>query len=109
MSNINPNRKRSEVPQEDRWATEDLFATDEAWEGINTLDARKWGEGTRKCFEAQLRMFPNMLTAEVAEEIEKFRDQAYGWKLSGAGGGGYLILISDTEIPNAIKVNIRRS
>ena len=30
MSNINPNRKRSEVPQEDRWATEDLFATDEA-------------------------------------------------------------------------------
>ena len=32
MSNINPNRKRSEVPQEDRWATEDLFATDEAWE-----------------------------------------------------------------------------
>jgi galactokinase/mevalonate kinase-like predicted kinase len=54
-------------------------------------------------------MFPNMLTEEVAEEIEKFRDQAYGWKLSGAGGGGYLILISDTEIPNAIKVNIRRS
>ena len=84
-------------------------ATDEAWEGINTLDARKWGEGTRTCFEAQLRMFPNMLTEEVAEEIEKFRDQAYGWKLSGAGGGGYLILISDTEIPNAIKVNIRRS
>ena len=25
-------RKRSEIPVEDTWATEDLYATDEAWE-----------------------------------------------------------------------------
>lgn len=32
MSEINRIRERSEIPVEDTWATEDLFATDEAWE-----------------------------------------------------------------------------
>ena len=36
--------------------------------------------------------------------IEKHRNHAYGWKLTGCGGGGYLVLISDTPVANAIKV-----
>ena len=35
--------------------------------------------------------------------IDEYRDKALAWKLSGAGGGGYLILISEEEIPNAIQ------
>jgi galactokinase/mevalonate kinase-like predicted kinase len=34
-------------------------------------------------------------------------DKVLAWKLSGAGGSGYLILISKEEVSNAIKVNIR--
>ena len=35
-------RKRSEIPVEDTWATEDLYATDEAWEAeLATLEADK--------------------------------------------------------------------
>jgi len=35
-------RKRSEIPVEDTWATEDLYATDEAWEQeLATLEADK--------------------------------------------------------------------
>ena len=35
-------RERSEIPVEDTWATEDLYATDEAWEAeLATLDADK--------------------------------------------------------------------
>ena len=32
MSESNQIKKRSEIPVEDTWATEDMFATDEVWE-----------------------------------------------------------------------------
>ena len=79
-------------------------ATDACWNGMISGNAKDWGEATAACFDAQLEMFPNMMTPEVAKAIEYYRNQAYGWKLTGCGGGGYLILISDKEIPNAIKV-----
>jgi galactokinase/mevalonate kinase-like predicted kinase len=53
-------------------------------------------------------MFPNMMNEQVASLIEQHRDQALGWKLSGAGGGGYMILVSDTPIPNAMRIIARR-
>ena len=40
--------------------------------------------------------------------IEKYKDQALGWKLSGAGGGGYLILVSDKPVEDAVQVVARR-
>ncbi len=82
-------------------------SSEEAWRAILKKDVKKWGESTSRCFEAQLEMFPHTATTEVLEMIDTYRGQAYGWKLTGAGGGGYLVLISDTEIKNAIKVKIR--
>ena len=57
-----------------------------------------------ECFEAQLEMFPAMFTPEMAEAISEYKDQACGWKVTGCGGGGYLLLISEREIPNTVKV-----
>ncbi len=53
-------------------------------------------------------MFPNMMNEKIARLIRKYQDQALGWKLSGAGGGGYLILISEKPIENAMRVIVRR-
>lgn len=83
-------------------------ATEEAWNAIIRKDIKEWGANTTKCFEAQIRMFPNMASKDVLNEIERYKSQVYGWKLTGAGGGGYLLLISDKTIPNAIKIHIRR-
>lgn len=84
-------------------------ATEDCWQAILTRDIQKFGSSIRAGFEAQIAMFPNMLTEQVASLIEQYRDQALGWKLSGAGGGGYLILVSDKLIPNAMRIIARRA
>jgi cytidyltransferase-like protein len=83
-------------------------ATDDCWQAILTRDIQKFGTSIRASFDAQIAMFPNMMNEQVASLIEQYRDQALGWKLSGAGGGGYLILVSDTPIPNAMRIIARR-
>ena len=66
------------------------------------------GRSFTAAFEAQVAMFPRMMTDDVRELIETYCGVARGWKLSGAGGGGYLILVADEPIKNAIRIKIRR-
>ena len=82
-------------------------AAEMAWEGLNTKDIKRFSEGFTASFNSQIAMFPKMMNDKIARVIDMHRDKALAWKLSGAGGGGYLILISEEAIPNAIKVKIR--
>ena len=83
-------------------------ATDSCWDAIKRRDVVAFGDSMRAAFEAQIAMFPTMLNDSVAHLIEEYRDVALGWKLSGAGGGGYLILVSDKPIENAVRIVARR-
>ena len=84
------------------------IAADDCWQAIHDKDIYKFGLSMKAGFEAQIAMFPNMMTDIVASLIEKYREVALGWKLSGAGGGGYLVLTSDRPIDNASKIYARR-
>jgi cytidyltransferase-like protein len=79
------------------------------WQAILQEDARAFGRAMTASYEAQIAMVPNMVTATVAEMVETYRGQALGWKLSGAGGGGYLILAADRPIENALRCVVRRA
>ncbi|MCB9422108.1 MAG: adenylyltransferase/cytidyltransferase family protein [Ardenticatenaceae bacterium] len=82
--------------------------TEACWEAIQARDVIGFGRSIRESFEAQIAMFPNMMNESVARLIDKYKDIALGWKLSGAGGGGYLILVADKPIANAVRVVARR-
>ncbi len=83
-------------------------AADAHWGSILAQDITAFGRSMQAGFEAQVAMFPHMMNERVAALIEEYRDRALGWKLSGAGGGGYLILVSDKPIPGALRVVSRR-
>jgi cytidyltransferase-like protein len=78
-----------------------------AWEGLNKKDIRLFTKGFSESFKAQVTMFPKMMNEKIEGVIDGYRNTALSWKLSGAGGGGYLVLISEKEIPNTIRVRIR--
>jgi len=83
-------------------------ASEHCWEAILNKDLPAFGKAFKSSFEAQTKMFPNMLNDEIERVIEQYKDTAIAWKLSGAGGGGYLALVSEEPIKNAMKIKIRR-
>lgn len=93
----------------DRHGAKDLSeAAANCWGAIGDGDLPAFGAAMRAGFEAQVAMFPNMLTPMLAEMIDRYRDAALGWKVSGAGGGGYLILAADHPIERAFQIEARR-
>jgi cytidyltransferase-like protein len=83
-------------------------ATDQCWQAILERDIVGFGKFLRQGFEAQVAMFPNMLNHLIEQLIREYQGSALGWKVSGAGGGGYLILVSEKPVENAMKISIRR-
>jgi cytidyltransferase-like protein len=83
-------------------------AAENCWKAILSKDTKSFGQYFLDSFHAQIAMFPNMLDEATAQIIDKYKNKGLGYKLSGAGGGGYLILVSDTPIDNGIQIKIRR-
>lgn len=84
-------------------------AANHCWKAILKRDAEKFGQSVRDSFEAQVSLFPKMANQKVWAMIRQYAGKSLGWKLSGAGGGGYLVLVSQQPIPGSIKIKIRRA
>jgi cytidyltransferase-like protein len=84
-------------------------AASACFEAILQKDFNKAAKHFTESFNAQVGLFPSTFPRWIAPIVEKYKKMgAKGWKLSGAGGGGYLILLSEVPIKDAIKVKIRR-
>ena len=71
--------------------------------GFGWLLVRVFRFKRRRTFERIRGVFP-----EMDEAIERIRGIAAGWKITGAGGGGYLVALSDQPVENAIQVRACR-
>lgn len=83
-------------------------AADHCWDAIRKRDLAEFGRRFRESFEAQVSLFPKMADQNVRSAIALYAEKSLGWKLSGAGGGGYLVLVGRHDIRGAIKIKIRR-
>ena len=79
-------------------------SAEDAWAAIKNRDVEAWGKATSDCLDAQLAMFPAMRTEELEEYRAYFADKVCGCKLTGAGGGGYVILVSENPVPDATRI-----
>jgi galactokinase/mevalonate kinase-like predicted kinase len=82
-------------------------AADKAWEGLTSKNIKILSSAFLDSFHSQVRMFPKMMNPDIEKVINRYKNKALAWKLSGAGGGGYLIFVSEEKIPNAFKIKIR--
>jgi galactokinase/mevalonate kinase-like predicted kinase len=84
-------------------------AAGHCWDSILDHDIKAFGHWFRESFEAQVALFPAMCNAQVREAIRQFEGRALGWKLAGAGGGGYLALVTRQPLSGAVQIKIRRA
>jgi galactokinase/mevalonate kinase-like predicted kinase len=83
-------------------------AADGCWKAIQQMNLEKFGRQFRASYEAQIAMFPHMTNSSINEMIREYAGKSLGWKLSGAGGGGYLVLVCREPVPEAIQLKVRR-
>ncbi len=88
-------------------------AADECWRGLMAMDLATFVKGYRASFEAQVSMFPAMMQEGVDAFIDKCRKDGgvLAWKMTGAGGGGYLLLVCRDSLSfpeGAIPLKVRR-
>jgi galactokinase/mevalonate kinase-like predicted kinase len=76
------------------------YWSDKCWESIFNKNLSCFADTINYTFIYQCYMFPAMAVYE--------KPKALGFKLAGAGGGGYLVMINDTAPENSLPIKIRR-
>lgn len=82
-------------------------AASACFDAILDKDLTAFGKSMTQSFEAQIAMFPHMVDSGILEKIESIKAKAAGYKISGAGGGGYLIVVAQEPLEQALKIKIR--
>lgn len=84
------------------------MATDACWNALMNKDLQSWARATTDSFNAQIKMFPHMVDPEIIPILNQYKEKVLGWKMCGAGGGGYFVFISEEPLENTFGIRIRR-
>jgi len=85
------------------------LAAEHCWPAILDRNLQRFAQYYSASFNAQVALFPDMVNPDILKVIDSYRNHALAWKLAGAGGGGYLALVAEKQIPGTMKLKIRRA
>ncbi|HHE3463793.1 hypothetical protein [Pasteurella multocida] len=85
------------------------FISRNLWKALMARDLVEFAQSMTKSFQAQVALYPKMLNDHIREIISKLPPDVLGYKLCGAGGGGYLLVVSEKLLAHSLKIRIRRA
>lgn len=83
------------------------MASNFVWRAIESKETDMLGYWMKKSFMQQEKMFPSMVTPEIRSIMRKYDECSAGYKIAGAGGGGYLVVVG-AHSNLGLRIKIRR-
>jgi cytidyltransferase-like protein len=90
------------------FAQELSIAAENTWKAILDKNLHALGLAMTQSLKAQCKMFPLMWSSDFDTMIQELDGHVMGYKISGAGGGGYLLVVAEQGHPTWKKVKIKR-
>jgi cytidyltransferase-like protein len=79
----------------------------DCWDSIKSKDVARLGRVINEVHENQKNMIPGYESQYAANIIEEIKERHLGVKLMGAGGYGYMMIVTETPDPDFLPVSIR--
>ncbi len=83
-------------------------AAEQVWSAIERRDTRHFADAINAVHAAQRGIFPGYVSQEVEPILSRTRQEHLAVKLAGAGGYGYMIVVSDSPPEGALRITVRR-
>lgn len=84
-------------------------AAEHVWSAVERRDTRRLADAINEVHAAQHGIFPGYVNQEVQPILARIRQEHLAVKLAGAGGYGYMIVVSESPPPDALRITARRS
>ena len=84
-------------------------AAEGVWDAVRGQDTRRFAAAINEVHAAQHAIFPAYVSDEVGPILDRVRREHLAVKLAGAGGYGYMIVVSENPPANALRIQVRRT
>jgi galactokinase/mevalonate kinase-like predicted kinase len=82
-------------------------AGDRCWESILTKDITRFGKSLSDTLISWKKILPLTVPDDIMKEMEAVYFSKYPGAITSGCGGGYIIVISEKEVPGEVRIKVR--